>query len=516
MRGRHQRLLTVVDHSVRRWIRSAVFVLAAIAACAHGGEPARRANYERGILIRLDGMVSPLLEQFLYRKLDAARELGADLLIFQIDSPGGFLDSSLEIAERLRDLKWARTVAYVPSEALSGAAIVALACDEIVMAPAARLGDAGPIIQGEDSLFRHAPEKIRSELAGRLRDLAIAKGRPPSLAAAMADMDLVVYRVHNKQTGADDFCSDEDLANKERPEDWEKQQMVPESRPKYFLSVNGERAVELKLAQATAASLEDLKKRYGVPGDLLVLRATAIDTAVTILNMPIVTGVLFVIGLIALYVEFSAPGIGMGGLIAGLCFALFFWSRFLGGTAGWLEVVLFIVGIAFLAVEIFIIPGFGIAGLTGLLLIFASILMASQHFVLPHSAIQWQTSMQSVVVLASSGLLFLVAAGLLSHYFNMLPVVRSLVLETPGTAADSSGLTEKGAKIGANEQRRYQLQAGDWGIADSQLRPAGKARFGEHYVDVVADGLFVEKGRPIRIIEVSGNRVVVREIESEA
>jgi membrane-bound ClpP family serine protease len=98
----------------------------------------------------------------------------------------------------------------------------------------------------------------------------------------------------------------------------------------------------------------------------------------------------------------------------------------------------------------------------------------------------------------------------------MLPVVRSLVLETPGTAADSSRLTEKGAKIGANEQRRYQLQAGDWGIADSQLRPAGKARFGEHYVDVVADGLFVEKGRPIRIIEVSGNRVVVREIESEA
>jgi membrane-bound serine protease (ClpP class) len=292
--------------------------------------------------------------------------------------------------------------------------------------------------------------------------------------------------------------------------------MVPESRPKYFLSVNGDRAVELKLAQATAASLDDLKKRYGIRGDLTVLRATAVDTAVTILNMPLVTGALFVIGLIALYVEFSAPGIGMGGLIAGLCFALFFWSRFLGGTAGWLEVVLFGVGIAFLAVEVFVIPGFGVAGLTGLLLIFASILMASQHFVLPRTAMQWSTSMQSVVVLASSGLLFLVVAGVLSHYFNMLPVVRSLVLDTPDASADSKESADKGAKNAAATSSRYRIQVGDWGTADSQLRPAGKARFSEHYIDVVADGLFVEKGRPIRVIEVSGNRVVVREIENDA
>jgi len=82
-----------------------------------------------------------------------------------------------------------------------------------------------------------------------------------------------------------------------------------------------------------------------------------VDAAVTILNLPLITGLLFVIGLVALYVEFSAPGIGMGGLIAGLCFAIFFWSRFLGGTAGWLEVILFLAGVAFLAVELFVLPG---------------------------------------------------------------------------------------------------------------------------------------------------------------
>ena len=111
-----------------------------------------------------------------------------------------------------------------------------------------------------------------------------------------------------------------------------------------------------------------------------MLKPSGVDTAVTLLNLPLVTGLLFVIGLVALYIEFMHRAWGLGGLIAGLCFALFFWSRFLGGTAGWLEVILFVAGVAFLAMEVFVIPGFGIAGLTGLLLVFTSILMASQHF----------------------------------------------------------------------------------------------------------------------------------------
>ena len=148
---------------VRCTIRLCVVALAVLVPRAgrpEGEPPAVR--FTRGVLIRFEGPITPLLEQFSYRKLDTAKRREADVVIVEIDSPGGFLDASLNIADRLRNLAWARTVAFVPREALSGAAIAALGCDEIIMSPEARLGDAGPIFQGEDALFRHAPEKIRS------------------------------------------------------------------------------------------------------------------------------------------------------------------------------------------------------------------------------------------------------------------------------------------------------------------------------------------------------------------
>ncbi|MFV2070336.1 MAG: nodulation protein NfeD [Pirellulales bacterium] len=479
-------------------------------------QPAR--EFSTGVLIRFEGPITPLLEQYFYRKLDDAKKRGADLIIVEIDSPGGFLDASLNIAERLRDLSWAHTVAFVPGEALSGAAITALACDDIVMAPNARIGDAGPIFQGEDALFRHAPEKIRSDLARRVRDLAEAKGRPPAVAEAMVDMDLVVFHVQNKRTGKETFMADHEIASADHPDAWEKGPPIIESREKHFLTVNGIRAVELHLAQGNAQTRRDLEEEYDLREALVILKPTSVDHAVTILNFPIVTGLLFVVGLIALYIEFSAPGIGMGGLIAGLCFALFFWSRFLGGTAGWLEVVLFMAGLVFLAMEWFVIPGFGVAGISGLFLIFLSVLMAGQHFLIPHTSRELSTSLNSIMVLSSSGIAFVVAAMVISHYFKVIPVMRWLVLEPP-TAKSTAAAGDKDAPGEPNvavSDHRFPVQVGDWGTAESLLRPAGKVRFEDHYVDVVTDGSFVEPGRPVRIIEISGNRVVVREIAEKA
>jgi membrane-bound serine protease (ClpP class) len=464
-------------------------------------------------LIRFEGPITPLLEQYFYRKLDLAQRRKADVVVVEIESPGGFLDASLKIAERLRDLRWARTVAFVPREALSGAAITALACDDIVMAPDARLGDAGPIFQGEDALFRHAPEKIRSDLARRVRDLAEAKGRPPAIAEAMVDMDLVVYEVRNSSTGEETFMADHEIETAEDPAVWEKGQPIIESREKHFLTVNGKRAVELNLAESNASTRGEIEEKYDIAGGLMILKPTSVDTAVTVLNFPLVTGLLFVVGLIALYIEFSAPGIGMGGLIAGLCFALFFWSRFLGGTAGWLEVILFMAGIAFLAMELFVIPGFGVAGISGLLLIFVSVLMASQHFLIPTTGRQLTTSLNSILVLGTSGIVFVVAAVVISQYFNVIPVMRWLVLEPPASASDEdAGDQKKGTSPADVSPRRFPVQVGDWGTAESPLRPAGKVLFGQHYVDVVTDGSFVDPGRQVRIIEISGNRVVVREV----
>jgi len=500
-----------VLNDIRNRLAIALCFAVAVACVVRAQDGEKTRSFRKAVLIRFEGPITPLLEHFIYRKLDIAKDQGADLVIFEIDSPGGYLDASLNLADRFRDLDWAHTVAFVPREALSGAAIAALGCNEILMAPEAHLGDAGPIFQGEDTLFRHAPEKIRSELALRVRDLAEATGRPPALAEAMVDMDLVVYRVRNKNTGVETFLSDHDIESSDAPEDWDKLQPVHESREKHFLTVTGRRAVELKLAEGTVATHDEIKQRYGIEGELVVLKPSGVDTAVTILNVPFVTGLLLLVGLIALYVEFSAPGLGAGGFIAALCFTLFFWSKFLGGTAVWLEVILFLLGVVFLLVEIFVTPGFGFAGVTGMLLLVISLIMAGQDFTIPTTTRELHASLQGLVVIVGAGFAFLIGAFGVSHYFGTVPVVGWLKLELPGPGSDETD--DDGKPRAMAEQNRFPVGVGDWGIAESPLRPAGKAIFGDAYLDVVADGSFVDKGKQVRVIQISGNRIVVREME---
>ena len=464
---------------------------------AHAAEPPR---CSRGVLIRLEGFIGPRLEQYLYRKLDVARDEGADLVVVEIDSPGGLVDSSLNMAARLRDLDFAHTVAYVPREALSGAAIAALGCDDIVMHPRAMLGDAGPIFADENFMFRHADEKFVSYLAEQVRNLAQAKGRPPALAEAMVDRHVVVYRVEDKQTGDVTYMSEQEIASDADPDRWQKGEPVFESREGHFLQASGQRAVELGLAQATANSRGDVGLRYALPGDFLVLEPTGLDTAVWILNIPVVTGLILVIGLIALYVELMAPGIGVGGLLAGLCFAVFFWSRFLGGTAGWLEVVLFLAGLVFLAFELFVIPGFGVAGVSGILLLIVSLLMASQHHNLPSTSRDLATLTTSLFVLVGSFVAASVAAFGMSKYFGRIPILSGLALEPPAPA-----------EAEPHAAGRAGLALGETGVAKTPLRPAGVVRFGDDYVDVVSEGAFIEEGSRVKIVKLSGNRVVVRE-----
>lgn len=474
------------------------------------------AKYERPVLIEFTGTITGSLEQFVRSKLEAAHRQKADLVIVQIDSPGGQVGPSLNLAEAFREIGWARTVAYVPSEALSGAAIAALGCRDIVLHPQARIGDAGPIFLGEDALFRHAPEKIRSDLAARVRELATETNRPPALAEAMVDMDLVVYYARNTKSGEERFLSDREIAALDDSADWEKVKPVLESGEKRFLTVTGPRAVELKLANATVTDFAGLQRLYGWTGTPRVMRRTAVDTTVYVLNRPAITVLLFFIGLMALYAELSAPGIGFGGLVSLLCFGLFFWSRFLGGTSGWLEILLFGIGAIFLGVELFVLPGFGVAGVTGLLLMLTSVIMASQEFTIPRTTHEFEIFSNSLLVVAISGVLVVAGAVFVSRHYGSIPVLGSLVLAPPTdeTFAADSPEEAKTLLAAAQAVARNQVHVGDWGRAHSPLRPAGKAAFADLLVDVVADGSFVEAGRQVRVIDVSGHRIVVREIEA--
>jgi membrane-bound serine protease (ClpP class) len=273
--------------------------------------------------------------------------------------------------------------------------------------------------------------------------------------------------------------------------------------------------VEDGLAQGLAESRDNLKDRYKLSGDLTILEPSGVDTFVYVLYNPFIIAILIILGLIGLYIEFLSPGVGIGGLIAGLCFALFFWSHFLGGTADWFDVMLFAVGVLCLIAELFIIPGFGVVGLTGVVLILVSLIMACQKFLIPTNNSELTQLTHTLLIIFCSGGGFLLAAFLISKKFGSIPLFSKMMLRPPhpvyGFRDEPANLANPPAVLQSENQNT--VNVGDVGIAQSSLRPAGKARFGAHIIEVATDGDFILQGRRVEVVEQSGGRIIVREVE---
>lgn len=464
-------------------------------------------------LIRVEGMIEPILHEFVDRELRRAVADKCDLIIFEIESPGGYLLDSEQLADKisLLDAKKVRTVAYVPDHAFSGAAIIAMGCDQVILHPNARIGDAGPIETHDGQAFERAPEKILSPLRTTLRQLAERKGRPSALLESMADKDLEVFQVTHRDTGRIWYMSDAEIQNANG--EWHKGPLVPESRIGNLLTVDGKRAHEIKIADEPVADMSELKSRLGIPKEYVIPTAlqTWVDTLVSVLKSGPMTFLLFVVGIMCIYLE-AYTVTGFFGIGAALCFALYFWSQFMGGTAGWLEVVLFLFGLACLGLEIFIIPGFGVFGITGGLCVLFSIILASQTFVIPHTPAEFTQVTWTMGTLSSSIIAVGVLALVLGRFMPHLPGFRDLILSPPGP--DGEGPRLDPILVGGNAPVAKGFEAptiGTAGKAFSVLRPAGKAQIDGRVVDVVAESGFIEVGTEIEVVAVAGNRVVVRQ-----
>ncbi len=469
----------------------------------------RPAKVSRPVVIEMYGEIDGKLTTYFKSRFEQAKSANADLLIIDINSPGGLKIESLEMARMLRDCEWAYTVAVVTNEAISGAALISIGCDEILIDPNAKFGDIGEIqFDMEEFAWRLIEPKIESYLSRDARDLAESKGRPADLAEAMVDKEVLVYRRPKEGVeGEFEFTAARTDEEIKPDEPWE---LIPETGPERFLTVSGQRAKELEIAQGFASSVDELAKEFEYDASKLRrYHFTATDTFVHSLNQPFFTGLLILIGLIAIYIEASAPGIGIGGLVAGLCAVLFFWSRFLTGTSGWLEVILFLAGLTFIALELFVIPGFGLPGLSGIVLVFASVLLASQSFIVPETAVQWNTLTSSALVMLTSGVLFLIAAVFISRRLGTLPFLNRLVLAGPDPSAVEG--TDQSVET-LSVAQELGLSVGDIGQAESVLRPAGRAIFKDRSVNVVSDGSYIEVGERVKIVRISGNIIQVASV----
>ncbi|MEZ6067418.1 MAG: NfeD family protein [Planctomycetaceae bacterium] len=465
---------------------------------------------QRPALIKVEGEIEPLQTAYLIRQIERAVEQRADVVIFEIDSPGGYLQDSLELAFAIHDLRdhGIRTVAYIPRDAVSGAALISLGCDEIYLQPRGKIGDAGPIFQTDDGSVHRAPEKILSYLREVVRELAELKGRPPAVLMAMVDRQLEIYRVTHRDSGKVWYLADSEIDNANG--EWIKGPVVEESPNELLLFVRGERAHELKIAEPPVRDFDELRERLGIAPEVQLVPAerTWVDNTVHILNTDFMTGLLFFFGLIFLFVEMHFVS-GLFGILSALCFGVFFWSKFLGGTADWLEVMLFLIGIACLMIELFVIPGFGVFGVAGGLLLLASLVMAGLTL---NSIDQAATSQQTWGAIQSLGLAVvgvIGAAAVLSHFMPRIPLLNAMILTPPTlvTAVPSGTVTGQGSEGELVGQR---------GQSITMLRPSGKVRLGGRIVDAVSRGNFVEADTEVEVIEARGKRIVVQAVGSVA
>ncbi|MEX2172135.1 MAG: NfeD family protein [Pirellulales bacterium] len=425
----------------------------------------------------------------------------------RIDSPGGRWSDCLRLADTLAtlDREKVRTVAYVPVEASGGAALVALACEQLVMQPGAHVGGM-PAAPGDPNDLPEVDTEFESAKVSIRESLAAKTNHSWSLLIGMVDPTIEVFRYTHRQTGETKFFSPAEANEQPDANDWRQDEAITKAGAP--LKLSAEDAKGLGIASQVVDNFDEFRQLYGFgEGEPREVRPNWALELVEALASPGLAVALLVIGIIGIYIELHTPGLGVGGFVATVAFLLFFWSKFLHGTVEWLEILLFLGGVFFLLLELLVLPGFGIFGLGGAAMILAAIVLAGTTSWLPRTDNELAELRGSLTVVVGGLLAALAAAMALRRYLPHAPILRDIMLAPPA-----------GEELIEREHREaladFTGLVGHEGTAATHLMPAGKATIDGRLIDVIADGDVIDRGTPVEVVSARGTRVMVRAIRN--
>jgi membrane-bound serine protease (ClpP class) len=316
----------------------------------------------------------------------------------------------------------------------------------------------------------------------------------------MIDPAVEVIRYRNKATGEERLMSAQEVAALADAANWVRgAPLVAGNEP---LSFNGKQAAEIGLAWQTVDNFDQLKRLFGIDEIDTIEPNWALDLVQALASPGLATFLLF-LGFIGMYVELKTPGVGIGGVVAAVAFILFFWSKYLDQTAEALEIIMFVSGFVLMLIEIFVVPGFGIFGLAGGLMVIFSLVLASQTFVVPRSQADMDNLRRSITIVVGAGLGMIGLAFATRRYLPKAPIFNRMVLEPPPP--------EERVTLSSREALAdYAHLIGQGGEAITNLRLAGKALIGNELIDVIAQGEPLDRGTQIVVVDAHANRVIVR------
>ena len=441
--------------------------------------------------VHLKGIVS---KRQITRTIRAIEEglakTGTNLVLVEIDSPGGNLNESMRLARYLAEIPndQAEVVSYITREARGDAALIPLASDLILMQPDAKIGGAG-----EATISTAGCNAQKAEL----QEFAKLVGRSDGelLGCICPEIEIFEYRSFDGQSqlNSPEWLVDDPVAPM-----WNRGAKVD-----FAGGLSFAQAVELGLAADNPISLEAVGNKFGIDKIPPETRTNATEQFVEWLGgQGWLSMLLFMVGIISLSAELSTPGIGIAGLLSAICFLLFFWIHLFQGTVEWLEILLILAGVVCLGAELFILPGFGIFGVTGLILLAVGLLLAGQTFVIPTNDYQWTRTAQGI---GQMGLIVTGMFGLAIVFRKQLaklPVVRWLALQPPKTDRDLVDMEHA-----VEELRTF---VGWNGTTVSRCNPSGKASIGDRIFSVASQGDWIDEDTDVEVINVQGNTLIVK------
>jgi len=414
--------------------------------------------------------IAPPVWHVTKKSLQAARDTSADLILIHMNTYGGMLETADSIRTAILQSPIPVWV-FIDNNAASAGALISIACDSIYMRPGGNIGAATVVNQTGEAV----PDKYQSYMRSMMRSTAEAKGRNTRIAEGMVDPRI-------KIPGVSDSGS--------------------------VITFTASEAIKHGFCEGTANSIEDVLRMNGIKNYTLIRHhLTFADKIIRFLISPVISGLLIMIIIGGIYFELQSPGIGFP-IGASIVAALFyFMPLYIEGLAANWEIILFIVGVILIAVEIFALPGFGVAGVLGILFMMTGLVLSMvDNMGFDFGSFPMEDLLLSLFTVIIASFLSLIGSIYLSqklfstqsHFLGGLALATTQDKDQGYTSADSS----------------YTSMIGREGIAKTVLRPSGKVEIDDEIYDATAETGFIDKDEPVRVTRYINTQLFVRKTSS--
>lgn len=409
--------------------------------------------------VPVTGTIELGIAPFIQRALDEAAASGAAAVVLDINTLGGRVDAALNIVDAVTRAE-IPVYAFVNPRAISAGALIAVSTDSVFITNEGHMG-ASTVV---DASGTKVSEKAQSVMRAQFRALAERRGLDPRIGEAMVDETIAIDGV------------------------------VEEGK---LLTLTASEAEKVGYA-VEVRDFDDLLARLGFVGvEIVTPSLNWAEQLVRFLSHPLVSPLLLSLGVLGLMIEIKTPSFGVAGAVGLVSLAAFFGSHLIVGLAGLEEIILLAVGLVALLIEVFVIPGFGLAGFVAIIAIGAAAFLA-----LLGALPTWADVARASGILLAAGMI----VSAVAYFF-----VRHLPSSNRWRGVFLRAVTDKTAGYISGDAR--QELVGQLGIALTDLRPSGTARIGQERVDVVAEGGFVDKDQRVRVVRAESYRLVVEAVE---